>query len=95
VPLSTKLKTTKLHGSPTVYGWTRNCPTGALKLQFQRYALDLTSSNKDFEETGWTRVDGLTNHNRGNLDWTSIWNARWRSSYWFISGEAILRLKPT
>jgi hypothetical protein len=58
VPLSTKIKTTKLDGSPTVDGWTRNCPTGTFTLQFQRYVLDLTFSNKDFEETVWTRVDG-------------------------------------
>jgi hypothetical protein len=48
------------------------------RLKFQRYTLDLTFSNKDFEQTVWTRVDCLTNHNRGNLEWTSIRNARWR-----------------
>jgi hypothetical protein len=55
-------------------------PHGAFKLQIQRYALDLTISNKDFEETVRTCGDGLTNHNRGKMDWTSIWNARWRCS---------------
>jgi hypothetical protein len=69
---------TTFFASPTVDRWTRRYRTGILELQFQRLALDLIFSNKDLEKYAWTRADNMTNHNRGILDWKSVWNAWWR-----------------